>query len=134
MKLIKFITCLIIVLFALVSNCFALNYGYRDQNLNPTVEVGFQNYDVDTVSKDDSAFAEASLSLSGFNGEFLRLVNDSIYDALIKINDKDEFTLQAGGNLSIAFDNITSVKVKSKAAAQTTVVEVSVWGRNDLDM
>lgn len=109
-------------------------YDKRTSELQSSIEVGFQDYDVDTVSVDDTDFVEATLDLSGFYAEFVRLLNDSIVDALIKINDKKAFTLPAGDIMQIGFDDVLKVEVKSKEAGKTTKVEVSVFGRTDLNV
>lgn len=111
-----------------------MEYKKRTSEIQSSVELGFQDYDVDVVTKDDSAFLAATLSLSGFYPEHIRLLNDSEVDALIKINEKEAFTLPAGDIMSIGFDNIFKVEVKSKEAAKTTIVEVMVLGRTDINM
>lgn len=109
-------------------------YNKRTSDIQSSVEIGFQDYDVDTVSKDDSAFQAATLDLSGFYAEYVRLVNKSDADALIKVNDKKEFSLLAGGIFAMGFDDITKVEVKSDEAAETTIVEVMVLGRKDINV
>jgi len=134
MRWIKLFSTILVVLFVFTCPSFALNYNYRQSEIDPTVELGFQHYEVATVTQDDSAFAEASLSLSSFYPEVVRLVNTSSYDASVKINSKGVFTVQAGSNMIFGFDNPTTIEIKSAETSQTTVVEVSVWGRTDLDM
>ena len=133
MKTSKILVSMLVVIMLFTSTAFAVNYQYRTSEIRPTVEAPFQDYVVDTVSATNAAYVEASLTLTGIYANFVRLLNDSNYDALVKLNDDDAFTLQAGFTMSVAFDGITSVKITSKTA-DTAVVEVSVWGRTDIDV
>lgn len=109
------------------------DYKQRTRDIQSSIEIGFQDYDVDTVTKDDSGFQAATLSLGGFHADYIRLFNKSDKDALIKINDKKAFTLPAGDLMSMGFDDVTKVEVKCDETAQTTIVEIMVLGRNDID-
>lgn len=133
MKKIKVLASMLVVIMLITGTAFAVNYKYRESAIRPTVEAPFQDYVVDTVSATNAAYVEASLTLTGIYANFVRLLNDSNYDALIKLNNDDAFTLQAGFTMSVSYDGITSVKVTSKTA-DTTIVEVSVWGRTDIDV
>jgi len=124
---------LVVMSFVAITPAFAVNYSQRDFKVNPVEELGFQNYDVATVTKDTSAFETAALTFTGFYANFARIYNSSTINASVKINGKDAFTVPAGSSFNVTYSGITSVAVKA-AETGTTTVEVSVWGRTDLDV
>lgn len=136
MKNFKILISMLVIVTLIVGGAgaaFAMDYSKRMSQIRPSVELSFQDYAVDTVSATNAAYVEASLTLTGIYANFVRLLNDSDYDAWVKLNEEAAFTLQGGMTLCIGFDDITKVEIKSKTA-DTTVVEVSVWGRTDLDV
>lgn len=105
----------------------------RSSDLQMIAELGFDHYTVGTKTQGSAAFAEITIVYTGFYGELVRLYNSSNYDAYVKINSLGAFTLPAGDILSIIFDNITKLEIKSASGGNDTVVEASVWGRTDVD-
>jgi len=109
-------------------------YKERSNMIQPTAELPYQDYDVDTVEVGSTAYQDANIALTAFYPEFIRMMNDSSVDALVKFNDKKPFTLLAGSTMGMPFDGLSKISVKSKVEGQSTKVEVSVWGRLDLDL
>lgn len=112
----------------------ARKYNEVSNMILPTMELGYQNYDVVNVEAQNSNYIEAYLDYNSFHAEYLRLLNDSSVDALVKINNKKAFTLLGGSSFSLPFDSIKSVKLKSKTPGEIAKIEVSIWGRNDLEI
>ena len=108
-----------------------MGYSKKSSDLKAVANIGFQHYEVATKSQDDSAFDEVAVTLTGFYPEHVRLYNSSDYDAYIKLNEKGAFTLPKGSILSLSFDALTKIEIKSADAGQTTTIEASVWGRTD---